>query len=293
MEKLEQERIERERLEQFEKEKREKIRLSTANEFDYPKDAENRRNTKLRFLKTENDEKHIFATTPKYESRHKFRRFIQNPQEQEIKKEENEIEIQNEINILQKPIKNLYITKNNEILQRNRNEQEINEEEIKTEKSYSKLLSDSNRVEDDNNKNSKMIYQKKIFSRNDIEDKKELNIYEKNKYVKNFKNIVTSNYESTENEKDEEDSSVFRKKNLTFKHNDTLISNLSESFLRGGRPTKIKIYKCVVYKNLDPDFNEETIKNFMRRSGSQIFKNGGFIVKLPQNKTYKPKHGFI
>ena len=138
-----------------------------------------------------------------------------------------------------------------------------------------------------------MIYQKKIFSRNDIEDKKELNIYEKNKYVKNFKNIVTSNYESTENEKDEEDSSVFRKKNLTFKHNDTLISNLSESFLRGGRPTKIKIYKCVVYKNLDPDFNEETIKNFMRRSGSQIFKNGGFIVKLPQNKTYKPKHGFI
>jgi hypothetical protein len=292
MEKSEKERIERERLEQFEKEKREKIRLSTANEFDYPKDAENRRNTKLRFLKTENDEKHIFATTPKYESRHKFRRFIQNPQEQEIKKEENEIEIQNEINILQKPIKNLYITKNNEILQRNRNEQEINEEEIKTEKSYSKLLSDSNRAEDDN-KNSKMIYQKKIFSRNDIEDKKELNIYEKNKYVKNFKNIVTSNYESTENEKDEEDSSVFRKKNLTFKHNDTLISNLSESFLRGGRPTKIKIYKCVVYKNLDPDFNEETIKNFMRRSGSQIFKNGGFIVKLPQNKTYKPKHGLI
>ena len=293
MEKLEQERIERERLEQFEKEKREKIRLSTANEFDYPKDAENRRNTKLRFLKTENDEKHIFATTPKYESRHKFRRFIQNPQEQEIKKEENEIGMKNEINILQKPIKNLYITKNNEILQRNRNEQEINEEEIKTEKSYSKLLSDSNRAEDDNNKNRKLIYQKKIFSRNDIEDKKEQNIYEKNKYVKNFKNIVTSNYESTENEKDEEDSSVFRKKNLTFKHNDTLISNLSESFLRGGRPTKIKIYKCVVYKNLDPDFNEETIKNFMRRSGSQIFKNGGFIVKLPQNKTYKPKHGFI
>ena len=88
LERLEQERIERERLELLEKEKREKIRLATASEFDTPKDAENRRNTKQRFINIEKDEKQIFATTPKYEARHKFRRFVQNPEEEEIKKED-------------------------------------------------------------------------------------------------------------------------------------------------------------------------------------------------------------
>ena len=289
LERLEQERIERERLELLEKEKREKIRLATASEFDTPKDAENRRNNKQRFINIEKDEKQIFATTPKYEARHKFRRFVQNPEEEEIKKEDIK---ETEINILQKPIKNLYITKNHEIMQRNHSEEEINKEEIKTETRHSKILSDSNRAEDDSI-NRKMIYQKKIFSRIDNEDKKEPNLYEENKYVRKFKDIVVDNYQYTENEKDEEDSSVFRKKNLTVKHNDTLVSNLSESYLRGSMPTKIKIYRCVIYKNLDPNVNEDTIKNLMRRSGSQIFTNGGFIVKLPQNKTYKPKHGFI
>ena len=292
LEKLEQEKIERERLEKLEQEKREKIRLGTAGEFDKPRDSnENRRNTKQRFLNVEKNEKHVFATTPKYELRHKFKRFI--PEEQEINKEDiKEGEIQNEINIWQKPIKNLYITKNNEIMQRNRSLEEINSEEIKKEKRQSKMLSDSNEGESDSI-NRKMIYQKKKLSRIDNEDKKEQIMDEENKYIKKFKNIVVNNYENVENEKDEEDSSIFRKKNLTVKHNDTLISNLSETFQRGGRPTKIKIYKCVVYKNLDPSVNEETIKSFMRRSGSQIFTNGGFIVKLPQNKTYKPKHGFI
>ena len=48
-----------------------------------------------------------------------------------------------------------------------------------------------------------------------------------------------------------------------------------------GKSTKIKIYKCVVWKNYDPNVNEKTIENFIRRSGSQIFEKGGFIMKLP------------
>ena len=41
--------------------------------------------------------------------------------------------------------------------------------------------------------------------------------------------------------------------------------------------TKLKIFKCVIYKNLDPNVNEESIKNMLKRNGSQ-----GFVIKLPQ-----------
>ena len=36
----------------------------------------------------------------------------------------------------------------------------------------------------------------------------------------------------------------------------------------------MKIFKCVIYKNLDPNVNESTFKNM-------INKNGGFVIKLP------------
>ena len=39
--------------------------------------------------------------------------------------------------------------------------------------------------------------------------------------------------------------------------------------------TKFKIFKCVIYKNLNPNVNVESIKNMLHRNGSQ-----GFIIKL-------------
>ena len=97
--------------------------------------------------------------------------------------------------------------------------------------------------------------------------------------------IYNNNYDR----EDEEDNYESNSRNLRIMHQNSLKSNLSESFLKGERPTKIKIFKCVVWKNLDPNLDEDTIKILLRRSGSHLLKNGGFIMKLPQTKTFKSK----
>jgi hypothetical protein len=84
----------------------------------------------------------------------------------------------------------------------------------------------------------------------------------------------------------EDDNNLFSKRNLTYKYSDTLMSNLSASLLRG-MPTKIKIFKCVVWKNNDPTISEDTIKHILHRSGSQILERGGFVIKLPKEKVEK------
>ena len=37
---------------------------------------------------------------------------------------------------------------------------------------------------------------------------------------------------------------------------------------------------------MDPNVDENTIKTMLQRNGSQIFDNGGFIIKLPKNNNY-------
>ena len=59
------------------------------------------------------------------------------------------------------------------------------------------------------------------------------------------------------------------------------LMSLGEGKKNKGRSTKIKIYKCVLWKNIYPYVTEETIKGFIRRSGSQLFEKGGFVIKLP------------
>ena len=58
---------------------------------------------------------------------------------------------------------------------------------------------------------------------------------------------------------------------IELRHKGSLRSYLSESLLRGV-PTKIKIYKCVIWRNIAPGVNEDTIRNILHRSGSQILK---------------------
>jgi hypothetical protein len=59
------------------------------------------------------------------------------------------------------------------------------------------------------------------------------------------------------------------------------LMSLGEGKKNKGKSTKIKIYKCVLWKNIYPYVNEDTIKSFIRRSGSQLFEKGGFVFKLP------------
>ena len=56
-----------------------------------------------------------------------------------------------------------------------------------------------------------------------------------------------------------------------------------------GKSTKIKIYKCVIWKNTNPNIDENTIKNMIRRSGSQILNNGGFVINLSRNNSLSTK----
>ena len=105
---------------------------------------------------------------------------------------------------------------------------------------------------------------------------------------KRFRNLRNSY------DKDEDDEYYARRmRNLTYRHEDNLrSSNLSESFING-KPTKIKVYRCVVWKNLDPEINEDTIRLILNRSGSHLLRHGGVIMKLGQSKSLnKSNKGF-
>ncbi len=66
--------------------------------------------------------------------------------------------------------------------------------------------------------------------------------------------------------------------------------NISKTFKRSSlKPTKIKVFKCVVWKNTDPTIDEDTLKTILHRSGSQIFERGGFVLKLPKNSMSQKK----
>ena len=47
-------------------------------------------------------------------------------------------------------------------------------------------------------------------------------------------------------------------------------------------PLKIKIFKCVVYKNTDPNLNEEIIKDILHKRNKSQGRNESLILKLPQ-----------
>ena len=252
--------------------------------------------------------------------RRKFRKFnFQNSEDAEIKKEENnEGEVQEirkknktfkpkdkneletvkmeETNIFEKPIKRIYIRKNfekdefsngskrgSEIGSKNSQKEiiQIKDSGDDNQKRDSKIESDFSNKDGYNIK----IYQKKKLSRSKIDDINQQDLDSKNKGLYLFEN--------NKNEKEEDKYNEFKDKNNAFSQKDNLISKLSEAFQRDGLPTKIKIYKCVVWKNSDPKVNEDTIKNFIHRSGSELLNKGGFVMKLPQNKSFKGKQGFI
>jgi hypothetical protein len=294
-------------------ERKEKIRLENANEFDMPRDfnkgrnlitnssIENLRFKKRIFLKNEN-EKHsplrkdfrdrIKTVYQNYENNEseinneeykennlqekvitENNRYIQNYQEENSKKEE--------MNVREIPIKKLYITKNEEKIQVRR---------------ASKVETESNKSEEGDSLKG-MVYKKKKLSiktdKINNDETNQISVSGENKYVDRFKDKMIKKHDINIDEEKEDEYSRYRDNNIVLNNKSTLLSNLSETFKLGGRPTKIKIYKCVIWKNLDPNDSED-IKNKMHRSSSQLYNNGGFIVKIPQSKTYKAKkNGFI
>ena len=87
-------------------------------------------------------------------------------------------------------------------------------------------------------------------------------------------------------EKDIPSDYYINNKNLTMKNQASLANEIKPIYTsKRYLATRIKIYKCVIYKNMDPNVNENTIKNMLHRNGSQILENGGFVMKLPINQT--------
>ena len=248
----EQERLERERLEKEEQERLEKERLE---------------NKKRRFLSANNSREKLGLryredSSQKYGlgKNRRFNDFVNKKEEnnegevQDIRKKNQTLDTEKieEENIYEKPIKTIYIRK------------KLNKDELSngSKREDSEIGSKNGEEKSEYSNGDGYIYQKKKLSKTRFDD---INLLERNK-----------------NEQEEN-------KNNTISQNDNLISILSQNF-REGLPTKIKIYKCVVWKNSDPTVNEESIKNFIHRSGSQLLKKGGFVMKLPQNKSFKAKH---
>ena len=170
---------------------------------------------------------------------------------------------------------------------------------FKKSKKEKKGMEDQEEVSSYTDREAKLkerMAKKKINIKTDFynknEEEEESETYDsKYKSKRNKKKYI--NYFDEDNEEGEEyDYYKSKMRNLKIRNKSTLQSHLSESFIKGV-PTKIKIYKCVVWKNTDPTIDEETIKHILHRNNSQLLKHGGFIVKLPQTRTYKSNHSKI
>ena len=97
---------------------------------------------------------------------------------------------------------------------------------------------------------------------------------------------------NTEEELDDEGSNETDKNNLNnliseenikkikFIQKTKNINNILQ--LNKDLPLKIKIFKCVVYKNTDPNLNEEMIKDILHKKNKSQGRNESFLLKLPQ-----------
>jgi hypothetical protein len=205
-------------------------------------------------------------------------------QESEKPEEEESYSKKNRTYKSKKILKNISnLTNNNEIQEsNNKNEQPIR-------RIYIKKKRDNNESGEFNQINlNKKIKIEKNENEEDLTDNYSTNIYEKKIIRKEINN-------NSFDEKYTDADYIVKKKNKTVRHQ-TAVNNekplyTSKRYL----PTKLKIFKCVIYKNLGPNVNETTIKNILHRNGSQIMENGGFVIKLnnPEGKMYKSHKNII
>ena len=175
-------------------------------------------------------------------------------------------------------------------------------------------LTNNNEITESNNNNEQPIRRIYIKKKRDINESGEFNQINHNKKLKIEKNEdeedLTDNYSTNIYEKKivqkEIDNNSFdekyidtdyvvKKKNKTVRHQTAINAEKPLYTSKRYLPTKLKIFKCVIYKNLDPNVDETTIKTMLHRNGSQIMENGGFVIKLknPEGKMYKSHKNII
>ena len=67
---------------------------------------------------------------------------------------------------------------------------------------------------------------------------------------------------------------------INYTENKNIINDILES--RNDLPLKIKIFKCVVFKNTDPNLNEDMIKDIIHKRNKSHGLDGSVIIKLPK-----------
>ena len=184
-------------------------------------------------------------------------------------------------------------------------------EQIDKLKSNKNLLDKAEKESNQSDKTEESkIYKKKKVMKKEKEDETELNGkgFGKNKFSKKGLRLQTEEEEIDENLKEslkysemnkkgkmryenefEDRTKKYKKQKVNIsidedEYGDRLFSesNINSGiFPRKGLPTKIKIYKCVVWKNTDPDLTEEAIKSLFHKRNKSQGLNSSFIMKLP------------
>ena len=250
----------------MEREKRKKEKEEKLSLFDTPRGE----STRLNILKTNNSIDDIYRKNKK---RGRFNLFGTDD-ESEDKKEEDDSQL-----------KKIYVNKKYKLKD---NDDMADKDGFYKRERLRTDLGDEEDIDDLLYKNNK----KKQTNYDEDEDQdKTGDLYGTDKFNLFKKQKGSKTNKGTE-QWDDDNNNLFKKRNLTFRYSDTLMSNLSESLLRG-MPTKIKIFKCVVWKSSDPTVNEDTIKHILHRSGSQILERGGFVVKLPKDNIAKLNQSLI
>ena len=178
--------------------------------------------------------------------------------EDEFKSEKANLEELKEDNDKDDSIKNIFIRKKQQI--KEEEEQKQTNEEIKP-KAYKKSRFRMKLEEEEENEKQSVNNENKKIS---------LFGKQSNKYNKSPSKELITSYDDHNIKKNLQDNGFdFKNGTITVR----------------GKSTRIKIYKCVIWKNTDPNIDENTIRNMIRRSGSQILNNGGFVINLSRHNS--------
>ena len=157
-----------------------------------------------------------------------------------------------------------------------KNEENINKKKAKKKKfeeeEYSSQINDL-----DEETKTKTIYKK-------IKKEKKGKKYSKKDFYKKNLKIETKeknyDYDFTNNENMENLISESNFKKIQYTQEEKKIDDLIT--IQKDLPLKIKIFKCIIYKNTDPSLNEEQVEDIIHKRNKSQGINKSLIIKLPE-----------
>ena len=218
-----------------------------------------------------------------------FRTTAHSPVPQQLRKEEDKVE-----QIYEEP--ESFASKKKKYTKRNIPEDESKKDNDKDESIKNIFVIKKQQIKEEEQKQTNeevtpKEYKRKRFGKKLAEEE------ENEKQNINNENRIISSYDKKSNKFNKSPSEENLLSYDNIKKTYSINQNVGFDFNNGtitvgnirGKSTKIKIYKCVIWKNTNPNIDENTIKNMIRRSGSQILNNGGFVINLSRNNSLSTK----